>query len=108
MKWQIPPLNYLRPFEATARLGSTVRAAEELGRTHGAVSRQIKHLEDWLGQKLFHRDLGRLELTEHGTEYYRAITHICDVLNRATSSLAGKRNVVGVLGPAVFIGRWLI
>jgi LysR family glycine cleavage system transcriptional activator len=108
MKWQVPPLNYLRPFEATARLGSTVRAAEELGRTHGAVSRQIKLLEDWLGQKLFNRDLGRLELTEYGIEYHQAIAHICDVLSHATSSVVRKRNLVRVQGPAAFIGRWLV
>ena len=110
MKWQIPPLNYLRPFEATARLGSTVRAAEELGRTHGAVSRQIKLLEQWLGHRLFSRDCGRLELTENGEEYYNAITHVCDLLDRATSAFFddGKKNVVRVHSPTVFVGRWLI
>lgn len=110
MKWKIPPLNYLRPFEATARLGSTVRAAEELGRTHGAVSRQIKLLEEWLGQRLFRRDFGRLALTDEGAAYHRAVSHVLDLVDRATSPFLDgeKNNVVRVHSPVVFSSRWLI
>ena len=52
---RLPPLNAIKAFEAAARLGSFTRAADELGVTHGAVSRQIRLLEDWLGTKLFLR-----------------------------------------------------
>ncbi|MFX6250441.1 LysR family transcriptional regulator, partial [Acinetobacter baumannii] len=45
----LPPLNALRAFEATARLGGVGRAAQDLHVTHGAVSRQLKLLEDHLG-----------------------------------------------------------
>jgi LysR family glycine cleavage system transcriptional activator len=48
-------LNAIKAFEAAARLGSFTRAAEELNVTHGAVSRQIRLLEDWLGARLFLR-----------------------------------------------------
>lgn len=106
----LPSLNYLRPFEATGRLGSTVRAGDELGRTHSAVSRQIGCFERWLGVKLFSRDCGRLRLTEEGARYHGAISHVLSLLDQATSSLAddGCRNVVRVHGPTVFMSRWLI
>ncbi|WP_313466276.1 LysR family transcriptional regulator, partial [Stenotrophomonas sp.] len=51
----LPPLNGLRAFEATARLGGVGRAAQALHVTHGAVSRQLKLLEDHLGLPLFQR-----------------------------------------------------
>ena len=46
---RLPPLNALRAFESAARLGSFVRAAEELAVTPTAVSHQIKTLEESLG-----------------------------------------------------------
>ena len=49
---RLPPLNALRAFEAAARLGSFKEAAAELGVTHGAISRHIQLLEDWLGPPL--------------------------------------------------------
>ena len=48
MSRELPPLNALRAFEATARLGSVNRAAQELHVTHGAISRQLRALEDAL------------------------------------------------------------
>ncbi len=53
MRHDLPPLNALRAFEATARLNSVSQAAEQLHVTHGAVSRQIKVLEEHLGVALF-------------------------------------------------------
>ena len=51
----LPPLSTLKAFDAVARLGSVTRAAEELGRTHGAVSKQLRALQDHLGAPLFDR-----------------------------------------------------
>ncbi|WP_422396183.1 helix-turn-helix domain-containing protein [Pseudomonas trivialis] len=51
----IPSLDDLRAFEATARLGSVRRAADSLALTHGAVSRRITKLADDIGVKLFER-----------------------------------------------------
>ena len=42
----LPPMNAVRAFEAAARRCSFKEAAAELGVTHGAVSRQIRLLED--------------------------------------------------------------
>ena len=49
----------LRAFEAAARLGSFKRAATELGVTHGAISRHVRLLEDWLGPPALFRRLNR-------------------------------------------------
>jgi DNA-binding transcriptional LysR family regulator len=62
-----PPLNALRFFDAAARLGSFVKAADELHLTHGAVSRQIRLLEEWLGTALFERRNRAIFLTPQGT-----------------------------------------
>ncbi|MEM1381934.1 MAG: transcriptional regulator GcvA [Pseudomonadota bacterium] len=66
MPRSLPPLRALRAFEAAARHLSFTRAAEELHVTPGAVSHQIKILEDWLGAPLFHRLTRALRLTEAG------------------------------------------
>ncbi|MQR02662.1 LysR family transcriptional regulator [Glaciimonas soli] len=63
---RLPPLNSLRIFTVAAQHKSFTLAAEQLHVTQGAVSRQVKLLEDWLGKNLFHRQHQSLELTEDG------------------------------------------
>ena len=57
---RLPPLNALKAFEAAARSESFTRAAEELNVTQGAVSHQVKALEETLGLKLFNREWQRV------------------------------------------------
>lgn len=66
MTRNLPPLNALRAFEATARSLSFKRAARELNVTPAAVSHQVKALEDLLGVPLFHRLTRALRLTDAG------------------------------------------
>jgi len=61
-----PPLNALRGFEAAARLGSFHRAAEALNLTQSAISQQIRSLETYLEQPLFHRAGRSVSLTDAG------------------------------------------
>ncbi|AXK40625.1 transcriptional regulator GcvA [Crenobacter cavernae] len=82
-----PPLNALRIFEAAARLESFSAAANELFVTHGAVSKQIKQLEDWLGVKLFERAGGRVRLTDTGWRYLVQVQDGLDLIANATSQL---------------------
>src|SRR5277367_2041053 len=63
MSRRLPPLSALRPFEAAARLESFSRAAEELHLTHGAISRQVRALEEHVGAPLFTRHGKRVALT---------------------------------------------
>lgn len=66
MQHSLPPLSALRAFEATARLGSVTAAADELSVTHGAVSRQLKSLDEHFGVALFTKAGRGLVLTHHG------------------------------------------
>lgn len=66
MPRRLPPLNAIRAFEASARHGGFVAAAQELGVTAAAVSLQIRKLEDFYEAALFHRLASGVELTEIG------------------------------------------
>lgn len=69
MKRELPPLLALRAFDAAGRHLSFSKAAQELCVTQGAISRQIKILEEFLGVPLFRRLTSRVELTAFGREY---------------------------------------
>ncbi|MGL6011177.1 MAG: LysR family transcriptional regulator, partial [Shewanella oncorhynchi] len=66
---ELPPLNSLRAFEAAARLQSMTLASKELHVTHGAVSKQIRLLEDYLGFALFVRLHKKVGLTDEAKRY---------------------------------------
>ncbi|MCF8499389.1 MAG: transcriptional regulator GcvA [Rhodospirillum sp.] len=106
---RLPPLNALRAFEAAARHGGFTGAAKELNVTPAAVSHQVKGLEDFLGQVLFHRLARGLDLTEAGRSYLPELTAGFDQLARAADCLRGGdlagRLVVSVL-PS-FCAGWL-
>lgn len=69
----LPPMNSLIVFEAAARHLSFTQAANELNVTQGAVSRQIRQLEDYLGNELFIRANRNIYLTPTGLQYYQTI-----------------------------------
>jgi DNA-binding transcriptional LysR family regulator len=82
-----PPLNSLRFFEAAARLGSFVKAGDELRLTHGAVSRQIRLLEQSLGVDLFERRNRGVFLTPQGEQLRAAAQYAFEHLNAAMEAL---------------------
>ena len=82
----LPPLAALRAFEASARLGSQRRAAEELCVDHTVVSKHIRKLEQEVGAPLMTTGPAGTQLTAAGAEYYR---HICEAL--ATIATATQR-----------------
>src|SRR5690242_2502563 len=94
----LPPLNALRAFEATARLQSVSRAAEALHVTHGAVSRQIRQLEEALGRPLFARQGRGLVLTEAGERLREAASGAFDGLRDAWAALRQPSSAPFVLG----------
>ena len=59
----LPPMNSLIVFEAAARHLSFTKAANELNVTQGAISRQIRQLEEYLGKELFLRANRNISLT---------------------------------------------
>ena len=110
MPRRLPPLSALRPFEAAARLESFSRAAEELHLTHGAVSRQVRALEEHLGAQLFSRHGKRVALTPTGRTFAERIRDALEDLARAADEASdnrrGNRLTVSVL-PS-FASRWLM
>jgi len=77
------PLKALRVFESVARRGSFKDAADELCVSQSAVSHQIKHLEQWLGQPLFDRSGHRPLLLAHGEMLARALQRSLQDINSA-------------------------
>ncbi|MBP2312204.1 LysR substrate-binding domain-containing protein [Azospirillum soli] len=96
MSSRLPPLNALRAFVAAARHSSFRLAAEELHVTPGAVSRQIRALEDFLGLALFDRRQRRVRLTDVGARYFTRMADLFAEIQNATDSLtegSGRRTV---------------
>ncbi len=110
MARDLPPLNALRAFEAAARLGSVSEAARELHVTHGAISRQLKQLEEALGLALFAKEGRGVKLTDAGvrlrdtaSEAFERLRSTCIELQRQTSEAPF------VLGcPGSLLARWFI
>lgn len=110
MSQDLPPLNALRAFEAAARLNSISQAASELHVTHGAVSRQVRSLEEHLGVALFNKDGRGLKLTDAGLRL-RDVS--ADLFNRLRSTCAelqqGQADAPFVLAcPGSLLARWFI
>jgi len=84
----LPPLQTLRAFESAARLASFTRAAHELNLTQGAISRQIRNLEQRLGVALFVRGDRGVHLTPSGVHYRTAIREALDRIARATATVS--------------------
>src|SRR5207237_10417905 len=87
MPRRLPALNALKAFEAAARHESFTRAAEELCVTQGAVSHQVKALEEELAIKLFNRERQRLIITEAGRDYLGVVRDALDRIAIGTERL---------------------
>lgn len=106
---RIPSLSALRMFEAAARHGRMTLAGGELGITHGAVSRQVRHLEDVLGVKLFEGPKNRPRLTEAGQALLPQLTAAFDQIEAAVRSVADEEEgTLDVSCLGTFTMRWLI
>ncbi len=104
-----PPLTALRTFEAAARLGGFARAADELGVTAGAVTQQIKGLEDWIGAELFERQAQGVKLSVLGAKVAADFTAAFDDLGRAVQGLrrAAASKVVHIATLPSIAQLWL-
>lgn len=107
---KLPPLNALRAFEAAGRHLSFSRAADELAVTPGAISQQMRILEDWLGAPLFRRDPKGLSLTEAGQA---ALPHMREGFDRLAAGVRlmktsdGPCRVTVSVAPS-FASKWLV
>jgi len=107
---RLPPLNAVRAFEAAARHCSFTRAAEELFVTQGAVSHQVKLLEEWFGFLLFDRHKRELHLTRKGELYLPSVRIMLNDLHVATRALLDEdsERLLCVSVAESFAVNWLI
>jgi len=105
----LPPLNWLRAFEVSARCLNFTHAAQELHLTQGAVSQQIRQLESHLGVALFKRLPRGLGLTEEGQSYLPVVQDAISRLAVGTNEIFGQRNRrhLKVRGSLSFLHYWL-
>ncbi|WP_421692833.1 LysR substrate-binding domain-containing protein [Aestuariivirga sp.] len=108
--YDLPSLNALAAFEAAARHASLTRAAEELNVTPGAVSKQVKALEDEIGRPLFLRLHRALELTPEGHAVFQSLK---DAFERVSGTirqvgLRGSPRSVSIGTTMAFAQLWLM
>ncbi|MGN6086467.1 LysR substrate-binding domain-containing protein [Trinickia sp.] len=109
MKRRLPPLNALRAFEAAGRLGRMTAAASELSVTPGAISRQVRQLEEALGTALFEGSKQQPALSEAGRRLLPTVSAAFDQIEsavRAVSDEPGGTLDVSCFGTLAM--RWLI
>ncbi len=107
---RLPPLNALRAFEAAARHLSFTKAADELSVTPGAISQQVKLLEDTVGVPLFRRDPKGLSLTEAGNAALPSLRDGFDRLHAASRLMTQERGAgrITVSVAPSFASKWLV
>ncbi|CAM2007369.1 transcriptional regulator GcvA [Acanthopleuribacter pedis] len=108
--YALPPLLAVRVFEVAARHLSFTAAAQELFVTPGAVSRQVKQLEDYFEVRLFNRLARGLELTEEGHFYFRVVQQPLRQLAEGSSQLKrrGREGPLRVTLIPSFAVHWLV
>ncbi|SHF08738.1 transcriptional regulator, LysR family [Lampropedia hyalina DSM 16112] len=106
---QIPHLAAFRFFEAAAQTGSFVKAAEQLHVTHGAVSRQIRQLEEALGVELFDRRNRAVFLNAAGRTLHAVTSSMFEQLEDVVRRLESRRDDMLVVScePTLAM-KWLI
>ncbi|MFT6408919.1 MAG: LysR family glycine cleavage system transcriptional activator [Arenicella sp.] len=107
---KLPPLNWLRSFEASARHLNFTHAASELNLTQAAISKQIRNLEYSLGTHLFVRLPRGLELSEDGAAYLPVVKDSIAKLAAVTNELFGgsKLKVLTIRTSLAFFNLWLV
>ena len=110
MKRKMPTLNALKVFEVAATLGNFTRAADVLSVTQSAVSRQVRQLEDQLGETLLIRCHHQLIMTDAGRSLLGALQHSFDRIELAVRGIRQKQhlNRLRVNVPPTFAIRWLL
>jgi DNA-binding transcriptional LysR family regulator len=109
---RMPPLRMIAAFEAVARLGSRAEAAVELNVTPGAVSKQLRALEQWLGVALFNGDLRNgSAMTAEGRRLAMAVTAGMETIQNSVGEIAvmqGPPTELRILVPASLSVNWLL
>jgi len=109
LDYQLPPLEWIRAFEASARLGSFTAAAQETDLTQPAVSQRIANLESHLGARLFRRQARTIALTVEGEAWLPHVQAALSGLTASSEVLFGKkRNQLTISASQSVIALWLM
>src|SRR5258708_15164214 len=105
----LPPLRALQVFDTLGRCGGVVEAARRLGVRPGAVSQQIKILEDSLGMRLLAREGKRLRLTAAGVRYHETCAAAFESLRVAGAEIERVRNrrSLSISALPSLLAKWL-
>ena len=103
----LPSLNALRAFDAAARHQGFARAGAELLVSPGAVSRQVKLLEEVLGAELFHRAAQGVVLTEEGERLLSLTDSAFEILAQALPQTAPRGPLTWKFSASFYV-RWLL
>ena len=106
---RMPPLNALRAFEAAARRLSFTKAADELNVTPGAISQQIRQLEDYAGTPLFKRTGRSVLLTDAAQACLPLVRDAFDNISEAGRIMQApaRKGRVMVSSAPSFAAKWL-
>ena len=106
---RLPNLAALRAFEAAARHQNFTRAAQEIHLTHGAISHQVRALEEELGVTLFVRHGKRLSVTEAGLQFAEVLRKSLDEIANAAQALRNSMGHQRLMVSSIpsFAARWL-
>jgi len=109
MKHHLPPLDSLKAFEAAARHLSFSLAADELCISKGAMSYQIRKLEEQVKCSLFKRSVRQVYLTDAGQALLQTTKHMFDELDQTLQGLHGESRQTGVsIATTTYVAaRWL-
>jgi LysR family transcriptional regulator, glycine cleavage system transcriptional activator len=102
-----PPLKAIVAFDAAMRAGSFLHAAELLAVTPGAISQQVRKLEEWLGVALFVRSIREIHPTAEALAYWKEIQPALAQIAGASQRLKDSRSqVVALSMPPSFAAKW--
>lgn len=109
-KRRLPPMKSMMALESVVRSGSVSAAADDLAVTHGAVSKQITLLEEWLGRPLFAEKRRGMIANAAGERLAAATAEACRILATALDEIEAEDGAaeLNVVAPATFAMRWLI
>ncbi len=107
---KLPPMNALRAFEAVSRYGSVSKAADELCVSQGAVSQQLRNLEDFFGKELFHRSANSFTLTDEAQSFaavvQQSLAQVAEASNNITRE--GSPHTLRISAPPTISFKWLM
>jgi LysR family glycine cleavage system transcriptional activator len=108
-KPQLPPLEWVRVFEAAARLGNFTAAASELGLTQAAVSQRIRNLELHFGAQLFTRLPRGVALSTLGEAWLPHVQGALGALLHSAANLFEQpRRKITIAASASVIELWIV